>query len=245
MNLLVAIENDADTYSDLENFCQGHRLRVVITTLNKRMVEYIKSASPDLIILGLSLEDPLEMQFMLELKKDPLTEHIPVLGLIAREDENFQFNYKILGFADYLIKPLDRGTLVPKILDLIKEYSGFKSRIADSIDSHIEILSRDFNTTIYLRSSLSLYVAKEIKARLNPGMVRRLRDDRICLDLRDLYDIIPAELKILENIINLFENKRLSIIAGKFLGILTNTGSIADKADLFMTPEDYEKSLQI
>lgn len=243
MQVVLAIGNDTAAFNELESIFQGHRLRVVITNINRRLKDYIKSADPDIIIINLSLNNSKELEFVIEMKKDPFIDSIPILALLAREDENFQFNYKVLGFTDYLIKPYKTDEFIEKVKSIIKEYSNYKNSKSDSIDSHIEILSHGMNTIIYLRSSLSIYVAHEIKESLSASVLQRLRDDRICIDIRGLFDVIPAELVILDRIIHLFERKPLGIIAGRFLPLLQANGIGRESDRLFETPEDYSKFL--
>lgn len=243
MNLVLAIENDTTAQSDLEFLLQGNRMRIVISRLTKRLIDYIKSADPDLIIISLTLENSEELKFIVDLKKDPFTENIPVVALLSRKDENFVFNHKILGFNDYIVKPFSRQNLAEKVQTIIKEYSNYKKNKADSVDSHIEVLSHGFNTIIYLRSSLSLYVTYEIKEHLSQSMLQKLRDDSICIDIRGLFEIMKSELPILEKIISLFEGKTISIVAGKFFGLLLEHGIGREGDNIFMTPEEYDKFL--
>lgn len=243
MNLVLAIENDPNTSADLDNFLQGHRMRVIITGFSNRLVDYIKSADPDVILIGLTLNSSKELEFVIELKKDPFTEKIPIIALLGRKDDNFEFNHKILGFTDYLVKPFAKTILLDKVKNVIKEYSSYRKTTADSVDSHIDILSHGFETTIYLRSSLSLYVSAEIKDTFNQTMMQRLREDTICIDIRGLFDMIKSELSILQNIIGLFEGKNVSIIAGKYLGMLLENGFGNEGENIFMTPEEYSRFL--
>jgi CheY-like chemotaxis protein len=243
MQVVLAIGHDTAAFNELENIFQGHRLRVVITDINKRLIDYIKSADPDIIIINLSLNNSKEFEFVIQMKKDPFTESIPILALLSKEDENFIYNYKIFGFSDYMVKPYNKENLIFKVKSIIKEYTNYKKAKADSIDAHIEILSHGTNTIIYLRSSLGIYVANEIKDVLSASMLQRLRDDTICIDIRGLFDIVKSELSILQKIINLFENKSLNIIAGKYFSLLLEEGIARDRDNIFMTPEEYSRFL--
>jgi CheY-like chemotaxis protein len=243
MQLVLVIENNPASYSELEYILQGHRFRVVITSLNKRMIDYIKSSNPDLIIMGISLENSKEIEFVIGLRKDSLTEGIPVLGLLPREDENFKNNYKILGFTDYITSHDSKNGLIPKVKDIIQEYSSYRKVKSDSSDKHIVILSHGLNTIIYLRSSLSIYVASEIKDILSSSMLRRLKDDTICIDIRGLFDLLVSEIPILQRIIRLFEGKKVYIVSGKHFGLLLESNLQNEDVTIFMTPEEYEEFL--
>ncbi|MCC5814430.1 MAG: response regulator [Leptospira sp.] len=243
MQVVLAIGHDTAAFNELENNFQGHRLRVVITDLNKRLIDYIKSADPDIIIINLSLKNSKEFEFVIQMKKDPFTESIPILALLSREDENFLYNYKILGFSDFMVKPYNKEDLIEKVKNIIKEYTNYKKAKSDSIDSHIEILSHGTDTIIYLRSSLGIYVANEIKDVLSTTMLQRLRDDTICIDIRGLFDIVKSELPILERILHLFDNKSVNIVAGKYFSLLLEEGVARERDNIFMTPEEYSQFL--
>ncbi len=243
MKLILIIEAETNHYSDMESIFQGHRMRVILTTLKKRLIDYIKSADPDIIVLVFSKNIKNELEFVFGLKKDPFTENIPILAVLPEEDENFIFNHKILGFTDYLVKPFPKSLILEKVQSIIKEYTGFKKYKADSIDSHIEIHSQGFRTTIYLRSSLSHYVAPEIKETFSKSMLNKLKDDTICIDLRGLFLIQKTELRILEQIIGLFEGKPVYLIGGKYTGFLVESGFGQIGTNLFVTPEECHSFL--
>lgn len=239
MKLIMVIESDPGISADLEHFLQGHRMRVVITSLSKRMIDYIKSADPDVILLGVSFDRSQDLEFVISLRKDPFTDKIPVIGMIPRKDENFVQNYKLIGFSDYVVKPFAKSLVIDKVKTVMEEYSQFRKHRSDSVDSHIEIVSHGFNTVIYLRSSLGIYVARELKDKLSHTVIQRLRDDTVCLDIRGLFVVIKTEIVILEKIIKLFEGKPIYIVAGKHFGFLLENGIQEKAAQIFITPEEY------
>lgn len=218
-------------------------MRIIITSLNRRIIDYIRSSDPDLIILSLSKQMKPELEFITQLKKDTFTESIPVLAILPDKDENFIINYKLLGFTDYLIKPYSKLVLLEKVQNIIKEYNHLKKYKADSVDSHIEVVSKGFNTTIYLKSSLSHYVAPEIKDTLSRSMLQKLKDDTIAIDVRGLFIIQKSEIKILQQIVSLFEGKKVYFIGGKFTGFLVENGLGAMGETIFVTPEEFSQYL--
>ncbi|WCL49470.1 response regulator [Leptospira sp. GIMC2001] len=240
----MVIEKDPDSYSELENFFQGNRFRVIITTFSLRMLEYIKSANPDLILIGLSLQNNSEFDLIINLRKDPLTENIPLIAMIPRKDENFVFNYKILGFQDYIVKPFQKEQIISRVNETIQEYKGVRRNKSDVSNSHINVVSLGFQSTIYLKSSLSIYVASEISDILNKAILQKLKDDTICIDIRGLFDLQLKEIAILQRIILLFPGRPVGIVAGRYFGLLLESGNFEQVVQVFMTPEEYQASIE-
>jgi hypothetical protein len=69
--------------------------------------------------------------------------------------------------------------------------------------------------------------------------LRSIETNQCCIDLRDIPDMTSDEVGILEKIVGLFGNKKLSIIAGKHLGKIIAGSELSDKSNLFMSLEDY------
>jgi hypothetical protein len=74
-------------------------------------------------------------------------------------------------------------------------------------------------------------------------MLRRLKDDTICIDIRGLFDLLVSEIPILQRIIRLFEGKKVYIVSGKHFGLLLESNLQNEDVTIFMTPEEYEEFL--
>nr|HNI26027.1 hypothetical protein [Leptospiraceae bacterium] len=58
--------------------------------------------------------------------------------------------------------------------------------------------------------------------------------------IRNVPEITAGELLILDRFMKIFGDKKLAIIAGKHMGLLISESDLQEKADLFMSVEEYE-----
>ena len=80
----------------------------------------------------------------------------------------------------------------------------------------------------------------ELKTLLSPAFLKSIASDFVSIDLRNVPDISPEEAAILEKLLGLFGQKRISLIAGKHMGVLIASTNIQDKAEIFMSLAEFE-----
>jgi PAS domain S-box-containing protein len=74
--------------------------------------------SPDMILLDINLPHISGLELVVLLKADPLTQHIPVVGLSANAMSYDHEKAKKLGFDEYLTKPID----MPRLISTLNRY---------------------------------------------------------------------------------------------------------------------------
>lgn len=122
MKKVLVVEDDVDTLDLVELILQDNGYAV--TTANKQVtIEEIISIEPDLIILDFLLPFVLGSELCLEIKSNPLTEHIAVMLYSASSGvDKLARDCK----ADaYLAKPFDLDELL-KLVDEICQSSAIK-----------------------------------------------------------------------------------------------------------------------
>jgi DNA-binding response OmpR family regulator len=84
--------------------------------------EAVKKAvmeAPDLILMDVVMPDMSGFQACQEIRSETATEHIPIIFVTTRgEQENVETGYTI-GGNDYVTKPINSNELIPKIRNLI------------------------------------------------------------------------------------------------------------------------------
>lgn len=246
MELILVIDTDINELSAIEYFLTGLRYRVVATATAKKGLQFALSAPPDLLIIGLTLKDRESIENLALIKRDPITKDTPVLGIYAEENPTFIEKMKAFGVAEYLIRPIDKFTIIDKVKSILENSKSKKDREILERVHHIEIIQNVLGrTTIKFYSGVSKYVAPEIRRVFTREFFESTLEDVIILDIRAIPHLNEEDLKILEKILLLFGDKRINILTGKHLGVLLAETDFENKANLFMSNEEIEEFLKI
>jgi len=246
MHFIMAIENDPVAASELETIFQGLRQRVVITKFTQTVKEYVKSSNPDIILMGLTFRDKKELEFVLELRRDVITQSIPILALIPKEDPTFKSNLKALGFTDFMVKPLFKQALLDRIQSLIEEYKfSESSKTRDNVS--FVIVDRVHGKVLFqCRANLKRYVFPEFKKIFTPNFLKSLQGEYIGFDIRAVPDVGKEEVEVFERVIKIFIGKeKISIIAGRHMGAFIEHAKDEEKFSVFMAPNEFEDYIRV
>ncbi|GBF51292.1 hypothetical protein LPTSP4_28240 [Leptospira ryugenii] len=242
----MAIENDPIASSELELIFQGLRQRVVITKFTQTVKEYVKSSNPDIILMGLSFKDKKELEFVLELRKDVITQSIPILALIPKDDDTFKQNMKPLGFTDFMVKPLFKQPLLDKIHNLIEEYKfGENSKTRDNVS--FVIVDRSHGKVFFqCRANLKRYVFPEFKRIFTPNFLKSIVGEYICFDIRAVPDVGKEEVEVFERIVKIFIGKdKISIVSGRHMGAFVEHAQEDERIIVFMAPNEFDEYVKV
>lgn len=240
MQTIIIIDHDIESNANLEKILSPN-YRVIEASDSKRGIEFVRSALPDLIIIGLEIDDQTSFDVLKLIQKDPMIKDIPVLGLFRDADRKFIIDSsRKYGIVEHIFKPVNKYELVPKIKELIEVSKLNRSSKLISRKNHI-VVEKPLDNLIKIsfKSGLKKYVLPEIKTVLNPEFLKALSTKDCCLDIRDLPEMTKEEINILEKIIPIFGNKKISIIAGRHLGTIISTSNLEEKTHIFMSLEDF------
>ncbi len=236
MDLIVGIEINKESEEELKKNLSNLKQKSVVINFFDRVEEYVRSARPSVVVMAYEPNEKPFTNYIRKLKQDQSTRDIPVIAMLSKKDPNFPITYKRLGFTDFLVKPIQVKELESKINEALHQN---KSQKVSS--KHIEV-QRSFNrTAIVFNSSLARYVLPEIKNVLTAPVLKAISGDKICVDLRNVPNMVPEEVVILERLLQLFGAKRIGIVAGKYMGLIISNSNLQEKADLFMSMEEFDE----
>ncbi|MCB1180135.1 MAG: hypothetical protein KDK36_21335 [Leptospiraceae bacterium] len=236
MDLIIGIEIEKEDEENLRKQLSTLKQKTVVINFMDKAEDYVKSARPNAIVMAYDPNDKFYSDYIRKFKHDPVIREVPVIAIINKTDGNFNITHKRIGFTDFVIRPINKYDLETKIQEAL-----YHSKMVRGKQKHIEVL-RSFNrTSIQFNSNLVQFVLPEFKKILTPPVLKAISGDKICIDLRNVPNIIPGEVIILERLIALFGQKRIGIIAGKYMGLLISHGNLQDNCDLFMSMEEFDE----
>ncbi|MCB1143878.1 MAG: response regulator [Leptospiraceae bacterium] len=245
MQLILIIDTDFNDVTTTEYFLSGLRHRVISTTKAKKGLEYARSAPPDLLVVGLSMTDKESIENIVFIRKDKITIDVPILGLFRNDDQVFIEKMKKVGVQEFLVKPIEKSALIEKVSKMLEISKEIKSKTVESIKEYIVVSKLETHTMITFHSGLKKHVIPEIKNVFKKDFLESILNTETCLDLRSLPELTEEEVAMLEKIVLIFGNKKISILAGRNLGpILTHADELEEKVNLFMSPEEFEEFLK-
>jgi len=86
----------------------------------KEVLEKIYELNPDVVVLDYNMPFKNGIEVALELKKNPVYSHIPVIIITARGDKETKIKGLLMGIDDYITKPVDNDELVARIKMIVK-----------------------------------------------------------------------------------------------------------------------------
>jgi len=117
---ILVIEDDADMVELLEYNLTQEGYQVVSAPSGEEGLDRISSKRPDLVVLDLMLPGMDGLEACKLLKRDPKTEHIPVVMLTAKGEEADIVTGLELGADDYITKPFSPKVLVARIRAVLR-----------------------------------------------------------------------------------------------------------------------------
>jgi two-component system, OmpR family, phosphate regulon response regulator PhoB len=118
---ILAVDDEKDILRLLEHNLGKAGFEVVRAQDGPEAIELARSALPDLIILDIMLPNMEGTEVLKVLKKDALTEKIPVVMLTAKGEELDRIVGLELGADDYIIKPFSVKELLLRVNVLLKK----------------------------------------------------------------------------------------------------------------------------
>ncbi len=115
MAKVLVVEDDPDIQELVARNLQSGGFDVIRAGTGRDALESARSEGPDLILLDLMLPDQDGFEVCKKLRRDPLTERIPILMLSAKGSEVDRVLGLELGADDYITKPFSPRELLLRI----------------------------------------------------------------------------------------------------------------------------------
>jgi len=109
-----------------------------------------KEFSPDLILLDIIMPEMDGYEVCRRLKRDPSTQHIPVVMITALADRDSRINGLEAGANDFLTKPFDRVELMLRVKNLlrVKEFEDFLQNYGMTLEEDVAKKTRELREAL-------------------------------------------------------------------------------------------------
>lgn len=132
---LLIVEDNADVRAFLVSELVAE-YQLTVAANGKEALEKLGQFQPDLILSDIMMPEMDGLEFCRAVKRNPITSHIPIIFLTARQSLDFQMEGLRTGAIDYVTKPFSPDLLRQKIRNVFKHLSGLRRVYAErpSID---------------------------------------------------------------------------------------------------------------
>ena len=139
MQQILIIEDDADIAESLQYNFKREGFRPVIAESGEKGLRLAldEKHQPDLILLDLMLPGMSGTELCRRLRREPLTEKVPIIMLTAKASESDKISGLELGADDYIVKPFSVKEVVARVRAVLRRVE--KDTIQDYKDDKISV----------------------------------------------------------------------------------------------------------
>lgn len=239
MSTILAIDDDKATLGILESQMSGLGYRVFTERAAVKGVEIARSFSPDVILLDLHMPVMDGFKVLSALKKDKTTKDIPVIMLTSNKEKETVMEAMRHGVIDYIVKPYNADKLNLKVKAAIN-YSSHKKNYEDYI-----VLNRKSDITIVvMRGAIGEKgFQDDVKTVFNTFFMKQMTGKICIFDMRAVTEMNDDDLIKLSDMVEMFFQSTLKIVAGRHYGAIVSKTEIEKDAELFLSFGDLELAL--
>lgn len=99
----------------------GNKYDMHVFNGGKRALQFLKSRTPDLIILDIDMPEINGYEMLKMIKEKEHLLEVPVIFLTSNNDKNHVVKAVAGGAKDYVVKPIDEDILMEKVRAVLKE----------------------------------------------------------------------------------------------------------------------------
>lgn len=112
---ILLVDDEPDIVETVAFMLQTRNYSVSVASGGREGINKAKTEDPDLILLDIMMPDMDGYDVCTKLKADKSTEHIPVIILTAKGENEAVLKAHSIGADDYVVKPFSLPTLLSKL----------------------------------------------------------------------------------------------------------------------------------
>jgi two-component system, cell cycle response regulator DivK len=133
---LLIVEDDANSREGYRMYLSGAGFDVHTLAGGSHAVDFVRTATPDLVVLDLGLPDLDGWEVARRLKSDEQTKRIPIIAFSGRSMQHEQVSALRAGCDVYLTKPCPPDRLLTTIKKLLGMTPATADRRAEPLDPY-------------------------------------------------------------------------------------------------------------
>jgi type IV pilus assembly protein PilB len=114
--LILVVDDNLDQLKLMERFLLSNGYTVIAADSGRAGLDVLSDNKPDLILLDVMMPDMDGYEVCSRLQNNSATAYIPVIFITARGEEQDKARAFAVGAVDYLVKPVQKGNLLEKVL---------------------------------------------------------------------------------------------------------------------------------
>jgi len=155
--LILLVDDYPDNLRILGTILKEEHYSIAAATSGKQALDFMKTHSPDLILLDLQMPDMDGYQVCKTIKKSPQWQVIPIIFLTARIESQDIVKGLQCGAVDYICKPFNRAELLSRVKnhislklaeDKIIEQNQYLQHLIDEKNTLLEIVAHDLRNPL-------------------------------------------------------------------------------------------------
>ncbi|WP_020571000.1 hybrid sensor histidine kinase/response regulator transcription factor [Neolewinella persica] len=148
-----------DDNPDLRNYIRqsfSNDFRVIAADGGESGLELARTSSPDIIITDVMMPGIDGMEVLETLKNDPLTSHIPVIMLTAKDTEEGRLEGLKYGADGYVTKPFNYEALQLQIINIVQHRDILRNRFRREVITEPAEVTVTDSDEIFLRQAMDI-----------------------------------------------------------------------------------------
>lgn len=138
---ILAVDDSAINLASIEQELKNE-YEVIAVNSGSRALQYLKSETPDLILLDVQMTSMDGLETLKEIREMKIGPSIPVIMLTAKNDRTTFLESTKLGIYDYIVKPFRADDLHERILKTLKR-AGIVSFTPSELKARFKKLQQD------------------------------------------------------------------------------------------------------
>ncbi len=162
VQVLVVEDNDELRSFIVSAFDGAYTLREASN--GREGFEIAREEVPEIILSDVMMPEMDGFAMLQRLKKDPVTNHIPVIMLTAKIEEENKLEGLSRGADDYLTKPFDKKELILKVRNKIAQQQGIRDSLRMSLlqqATPVQAMSSDEQFVVSVRSAIEARISDD------------------------------------------------------------------------------------
>jgi len=142
--LILVVDDNQDQLRLMERFLSSSGFSVIAADSGLKGLSALNEAKPDLILLDVMMPEMDGYEVCSRLQKNGETAYIPVIFITALGEEQDKARAFAVGAVDYVVKPVQKETLLEKVRTHIKTYTLWKELQQEGAPPEERAESSDF-----------------------------------------------------------------------------------------------------